>query len=195
MEETIQPYYMDIGRLLSTGRAQAGRHVSGSLHWSSGGKPTGSIGFAVDMTQPDNSRLILTYTRGSGDKAESVRQDICLVTTPLHFGGKRWWFICPYGGGRCAKLYLPRNGDRFASRKAWRLGYRSQRVASRDRPFDRHQRLQRKLGCPEGYEQFIRRPKGMWRKTYERHERRYWEINDDCDAIFAGMMMRLGVFP
>jgi hypothetical protein len=43
-----------------------------------------------------------------------------------------------------------------------------------------------------GYEEYIRRPKGMWHRTFERHESRYWEINDDCDRIWLGMVAILG---
>lgn len=189
-----QALRIDLAWMLRTGRAAEGSACWGTLSWNCGGEPSGSIGYRSIMDEPGMERLELTYTRGSGDKAEQVRQTIQLTSTRLHFGGKRWWMLCPYGGGRCGKLYLPNGGDRFASRKAWRLGYRSQRIAWHDKPFERLQRLQRKLGCTEGYEQFIRRPKGMWRRTFERHESRYWQINDDCDAIFAGMMGRLGLF-
>ena len=73
-------------------------------------------------------------------------------------------------------------GIAFASRQAWRLGYQSQRHASRDRPFEALSRLQKKLGCNEGWEQPIQRPKGMWRRTFRRHEERYWELDAECAA-------------
>ena len=119
-------------------------------------------------------------------------QHVRLVFTELNFGGRRWWMICPYSAQRAAKLYLPSGGDRFASRKAWRLGYRSQRVARRERAFESLFRLQRKLGCPEGYEAFIRRPKGMWQRTFERHLRHYDELERQCDAEMAFLVLRLG---
>jgi hypothetical protein len=28
----------------------------------------------------------------------------------------------------------------------------------------------------------LRRPKGMWQRTYERHWTRYWELNAQCSA-------------
>lgn len=185
---------IDLAWMIRTGRAVPGSHISSSLHWTCGGEPSGNIGYEAIMTDPDNSRLILTYTKGRDGARENVRQEIRLVHTQPHYGGKRWWMICPYGGGRCAKLFLPGNGDRFASRKAWRIGYRSQRVAGHDKPFERLNRLQRKLGCNEGYDEYPFRPKGMWQRTYERHMARYEEISDQCDYVWAGMMARLGVF-
>lgn len=98
---------------------------------------------------------------------------------------------CPYGGGRCAKLFLPCNGDRFASRKAWRVGYQSQRQSWHDAPFERLSRLQRKLGSREGYDHYPRRPKGMWHRTYERHLDEFWSIHDQCDHVWLGMVARL----
>ena len=44
-----------------------------------------------------------------------------------HFGGRRWWFVCPRLNRRVRKLYLPLGGRHFWSRHAYRLGYASQR--------------------------------------------------------------------
>ena len=120
-----------------------------------------------------------------------MRQEVRLVSTQPHYGGKRWWMQCPYGGGRCAKLFLPCNGDRFASRKAWRVGYQSQRQSWHDAPFERLSRLQRKLGSREGYDHYPRRPKGMWHRAYERHLDEFWSIHDQCDHVWLGMVARL----
>ena len=87
--------------------------------------------------------------------------------------------------------HMPRNGDRFASRKAWRVQYKSQRVTDRDKPFEALFRIQRRLGCDEGWEQPIRRPKGMWHRTYQRLENRYWDLNDQCTVQ---MMAVVGMF-
>jgi hypothetical protein len=143
------------------------------------------------MSVPGEERLILTYTRGSGAEKEGVRQEVRLVSTPMHYGGKRWWMVCPYRGGRCTKLFLPGNGDRFASRKAWRIAYKSQRVAWHDKPFERLNRLQRKLGCREGYDEWIWRPKGMWHRTFAKHQAKFDHIHDECDRVWIGMMGRL----
>ena len=99
---------------------------------------------------------------------------------------------CPVNGSRVAKLYCPRGGDIFASRTTWRLGYTSQRVTERDKVFERLFALQRKLGCDIGWEAGLRRPKGMWHRTFERHLDRYWELDDHCAAEMASFVMRLG---
>jgi len=183
---------VDLAMMIRKGWAKPGQWLSGSLSWNCAGEPAGSISYSADMRDPFESKLKLTFWRGSGDDREHVEQQIRLVFTEPNYGGRRWWMICPYRGKRVAKLYLPNWGDRFAGRRAWRLAYQSQRVARRDRPFEKLFRLQRKLGCEPGWESFIRRPKGMWHRTFERHFERYEELDAECGAEMAMLVLRLG---
>lgn len=178
--------------MLKTGRIIPGAHISSSLHWNCGGEPSGSINYEAIMDEPGFERLILKYTRGSGTDAETVRQEVRLVSTQPHYGGKRWWMVCPYKSTRCTKLFLPGNGDRFASQKAWKVHYSSQRGEWHDKPFARLNKLQRKLGCREGYDEWLYRPKGMWHRTFAKHFAKFERINAQCDNIWEGMAMRLG---
>jgi hypothetical protein len=179
---------VDIARMIRLGQAIPGKHLSGSLSWTCRGEPSGSISYKADMTDCDNSKLTLSYIRGSGDNKESVEQIVQLVFTEPHFGGKRWWMICPFRSIRAGILYLPNGGDRFASRKAWQLGYHSQRVTHRDRTFEKLFRLQKKLGSQRGWEAGLARPKGMWQRTYDLHFERYLELDAKCAIEMAGML-------
>lgn len=183
---------IDLAWMLRTGRARDGAWLSGSLSWNRGGEEAGSIGYQAIMHEPGNERLELSYSRGSGDDREQVRQSVRLCFTVPNYGGKRWWMICPFRHIRVGKLYLPPGGDRFASRQAWRLGYQCQRGTARDRPFDRLFRLQKQLGCYQGWEAGLQRPKGMWQRTFDRHMERYWELDDECAVEMMAMMGRLG---
>lgn len=176
---------------MRTKRVHEGSTTSGSLHWSCGDRPSGSISYTAHMSEPGSERLELHFTRGSGEDGEQVRQQIQLCHTVPHYGGKRWWMMCPYRHVRVGKLYLPPGGDRFASRVAWRLGYQSQRDAARDRPFERLFRLQRKLGGEEGWERYPHRPKGMWHRTYERHMARYIKLDEECSLEMLRLAERL----
>lgn len=93
-----------------------------------------------------------------------------LETTPLHFGGVRWWFICPRTGRRAAKLYLPNGAHRFACRQAFRMAYRSQNASGMDETHMRIGRAVEKLGGTYRYpdEPPPRKPKWMRWKTYDR---------------------------
>lgn len=183
---------IDLAWMIRTGKATPGQWISGSLSWSCSGEPAGWISYSANMEDPCASELKLSFCRGSGDDRESVEQRIRLVFTEPNYGGRRWWMVCPYKHIRVGKLYLPNGGDRFASRKAWRLGYNSQRVAHRDRPFEKLFRLQRKLGCEQGYDSWIRRPKGMWQRTFDRHFERFEELEAQCGAEMAMLVLRLG---
>jgi len=164
------------------------RHYD-SLTWSSHGQERATVSYSYTMIDLDAAYIELRYTRSPyGREPEKVVQRIRLVATIPHYGGRRWWMVCPYSGKRATKLYMPPGGDRFAGRAAWRLGYRSQRVSHRDRPFEKLFRLQRKLGSSEGWEAGIYRPKGMWRQTFDRHWERYLKLDEQCGREMAGVL-------
>lgn len=183
---------IDLAWMIRTGRATPGQWISGGLNWSYAGQSAGSISYVANMEDEHDSYLRLNYWRGSGDEKEHVEQKVRLVFTEPNFGGRRWWMICPCSGRRVGKLYLPNGGDRFAGRRAWRLAYNSQRVARRDRVFERLFRLQRKLGCPQGWDSWITKPKGMWNRTFERHLEEFERLDGECGAEMAMLVLRLG---
>ena len=166
-----------------------GAKYHGSLKWTTNGQKRATVSYGYSMVDPAAAYIELRYTRSPyGREPEKVVQRITLVATVPNYGGRRWWMICPYSGKRATKLYMPLGGDRFAGRAAWRLGYRSQRVAHRDRPFEKLSRLQRKIGSSEGWEAGLYRPKGMWSRTFERHWERYWELDAECGREMSGSL-------
>lgn len=80
----------------------------GTLTWSSGGAQVGSIGISVYISGREGF-MRLNYVC---DKTDSLDYKVQLVSTPCHFGGFRWWFICPLSrrgihcGRRVGVLYL-----------------------------------------------------------------------------------------
>lgn len=104
---------------------------AGGMQWTRNGEETGSIGFVVSV-QGWTGEIHLQYTqtqRESGEK-ESLDYPVRLAATPCHFGGKRWWFICPLvvSGSACnrrvGKLYLG-GGKYFGCRHCYNLTYTS----------------------------------------------------------------------
>lgn len=177
---------IDLPLMFRKGWIREGRCGSGTLTWSDNTGWSASIGYSYDLIDPECASLTLDYrNRRGGEDWVSRKQVIRLVYTVPPYGGRRWWVICPVHYHRAAKLYLPAGGDIFASRKAWGIAYRSQRAQSRDKPFDRLFALQRRLGSPEGWEEPLRRPKGMWRRTFDRLEQRYWELDAECSREMA----------
>ena len=89
---------------------------SGSLQCSRRGAEVAAIGWRLDLEE-----ALLTLRYAAGPDREDVKQHIQLTTTKPHFGGVRFWMLCPYSARRCAKLYLRPGINRFASREALRL--------------------------------------------------------------------------
>lgn len=104
-------------------------YSSGNLAWAWAGGNEASVGYRV--TWGDERTITLHYLWDG----EDVRIPIRLQSTPVHFGGQRWWFTCPsiVGGEDCnrrvGKLYLPPGARCFGCRKCHDLTYRSSREA------------------------------------------------------------------
>ena len=183
---------IDLAWMLRTGRVKEGAWIGGALSWSwNDGSPAGSIGYKAIMDQPGMERLELRYTLTRSGKKEEVEQTIRLTFTEPHYGGRRWWMVCPYRHCRVGKLYLPGGGDRFASRKAWRLGYSCQRVTKSDQASNALFKLQRKLGGDVGAGNWLRRPKGMWQSTFDRHLKRHEDLEDQVNLGMMALVARL----
>lgn len=184
---------LDIAWMLRRGLAVDGRFMSGSLSWSRGDNPAGSVGYKCDMSDPEAAKLVLHYiiTNNRSGEAREYTLRIALSYTVPHYGGRRWWMHCPVTGARVAKLYMPPGADTFASRKVWRIGYQSQRVSRNNAPFERLFKLQRRLGSEQGWGHGITRPKGMHRRTFERHCERFWEIDEQCARIEMTSLAKL----
>jgi hypothetical protein len=117
-------------------RPPAGPYTAAITWRSRSGAERASISFTLDASASP-PWLRLEY-RANG---EPFSIQVGLPTTPLRFGGVRWWFACPSCRQRCDRLYLPDHGRRFACRKCWNLGYRSQRESDA--------RVRALLRCPE----------------------------------------------
>jgi hypothetical protein len=82
-----------------------GDQTFGGLAWYdiATGEKVASIGFEACLLNPEAAWARLYYSANGRPEDYRVR----LVTSPCHYGGHRWWWICPRSGWRVAKLYLP----------------------------------------------------------------------------------------
>jgi hypothetical protein len=113
---------------------------SGQITWSRNGEVISTIGYQVKGSDcPSNILLIYTITRADGEKID-CKYPIDLTTTPLPWGGLRYWFVCPIAGcgRRVNVLYLAPGGKYFACRHCYRLSYRSRQEGYQDRVFYGH---------------------------------------------------------
>jgi hypothetical protein len=81
------------------------------------------VGYELQTEAGAAGSAFITQFRGD----TPVDYRVQLETTPLHFGGERWWFRCPDAGcgRRVRKLYLAPGGTYFACRYCYHLTYDS----------------------------------------------------------------------
>jgi hypothetical protein len=182
---------LDLVWLMRLGPIHHGQAGSGNIHWTADGNPAGSMQFRLDLRKTERARLTLHGFAVQNGRRKSVSQEITLMALPQHFGGYRWWMLCPVTGERVRTLHLPSGGDRFAGRKAWKLAYRSERLDRFDRPFEKLFRMQRRLGRAEGLGAGLPRSKGMWRRTYARHLARFEVLEFGCVEKIAAVIERV----
>ena len=153
---------IDINRMLQEGAIKTNAITSGTWVWKDAetGEQTSSIGYAANTDTP-SPYVRLNYTIIDTD--ESCDYMIKLSATTPHYGGKRYWFICPYTGKRTTKLYRPYGAHKYGSRQAFNLKYKSQSECRISRMINKKWKLQKRLDGAYGHI----RPKGMHRKTFE----------------------------
>ena len=122
---------LDVFSMARAGVLRAGVRDCGSWCWfrdAARKDKTSSIDYEVDSTGPA-PWLRLSYS--FKDDKSSFDYRVALATTRPHFGGLRWWFLCPLtvNGRACrrrvGKLYLPPSGRYFGCRHCYDLTYRS----------------------------------------------------------------------
>jgi hypothetical protein len=204
--EGCQSLALDINRVIRpVAKALRGRDLPGDAEvrvgrrwwWTrhSEAEPWAEVEVALNLYR-EHGFATLRYnvehwSRRTGPQAQRVQ----IVSTPCRFGGRRWWWLCPATGRRCAKLYLPNGGTLFLSRGpgAYRLAYVSQNGSAMDRSHGRLARLHRKLGGDYGHcdDPLPARPKWMRRRTYERLWAEWETTLDRHEAIFEAGAARI----
>jgi len=139
---------LELPYLRRAGYFRPGHSVFGTLSWTRGGERCGSVEVACSIDSHGWGALNLSFTRNNGER---VTQRISLEPVPMRFGGWRLYAQCPMDGRRCTTLVLPNGGHRFASIKAWRLPYASQREDAFGRAHRRIAKANERLGKMSKY--------------------------------------------
>jgi hypothetical protein len=115
------------------------------------------------------------------------RTTLQLTATPMRFGGKRFWFRCPYCFGRCRVLYA--SSRRTSCWRCQRLRYRTQLETMNARALRGMQKIARRLD-PEADDIWLPpKPPHMHWSTYNRLVDKY----NDYDAKWARALRRFGI--
>jgi len=150
------------------------------------------MGFRSDLGEESGYvQLNWTSTNRRTGETRQCENRITLTTRPQPFGGRRWFFICPRTGENATKLHLPSGAYTFASRKAYRLGYRCQRESPRDRSLSRAFAFRGKIGGKGGTGDYIEKPKGMHARTFERAMEKVYAAEEIVDAHCDLLLERL----
>lgn len=145
---------------------------SGTLRWTRGGQPSGSV-----TATNNGTALVLNFKHRQHDDAEwcSDEQVVSYDRTPCNYGGRRTWFLCPVCSRRVSGLWFVRN--RFACRNCQRLPYASQHEGLIDRMYRKAGKIRRRLGLEDITGDPSDKPKGM-------HWTTYWRL---CDEEWQAM--------
>ena len=156
------------------------------MSWTRDDKVVASISLRAEK-----DRLDLSYrVQISGGEWEDVAETVRIVRVRCRYGGARPYFICPgvVDGVACrrrvAKLYV--GGRYFLCRHCYRLRYACQSEDELDRARRRADKLTRRLGpSSRSGSEFPDRPRGMWRRTYDRLRAEAIEAEMVADEIFC----------
>jgi hypothetical protein len=117
---------LDTAFLRRNGWLRPGAVLTGPVRWTySPGGTVSQLTLTTDLSDPAAPAAHLSYTLGG----EAIAYPVRLVTTRPHYGGARWWFLCPLRRGtmpcgrRVRKLY--RASRYFGCRGCHDLTYRS----------------------------------------------------------------------
>jgi hypothetical protein len=111
-----------------------------SIRWVNGnGQEIASGSISADMKGDTEGWLHI--------QIDKFGQRITLSASPCHYGGRKWFFLCPVMNRRASVLWLPRGAQHFASRHAWpgQVAYRSQFMTAMDRAYLGMERIKRRL--------------------------------------------------
>jgi len=181
---------IDVNRLHKAGCLTSG--WTRGWQWTQDGEKVASINLRAE---PD--RLHLSYrVRIAGGEWESIEEPVRIVRVPCRFGGARPYFICPgvvngiACGRRVAKLHGP--GRYFLCRHCYRLAHASQSEGQWDRTLRRANKIKQRLGGDPGMAApFPPKPKGMWRRTYDRLREEAFDAEMRAEEAFEINAARL----
>jgi hypothetical protein len=168
---------LDIRKLRRNGGLRPGNDTRAVQEWSWGGRVVANVAVRIDLRDADAGQMIVGFIFDG----QEVRQAIDIVSRPMPYGGRRYYFVCPRRGHRCEVLALV--DGQFASRQAHRLTYQTQTATLLERLRGRRDRLWGRL-----------RPEGRQRARGQNAERlfgAFWEAECDYNRLYHWAMARL----
>ncbi|HET8899320.1 MAG TPA: hypothetical protein VFN09_11165 [Rhodanobacteraceae bacterium] len=186
---------LDLRQLFALGALRADCKASGTWRWTRNGETSASIGYRAKLGTDGGSLALDYFTERDGER-RNITCTVPLVTLPRHYGGRIWYFVCPYTGRRARKLYKWGPIDWFCHREAIKpkSTYASQRVGGSDRNMAQRWALRRMMGdnASDLFGEPLK-PKWMRWRTFERYAARDAELANREAVYMARLLGRMGV--
>lgn len=166
------------------------RGWAGTLQFWRNGTQVGAIHIRAEQ-----ERIYLEYRiRSAGEDWKDVVEAVGLARLPCRFGGKRLYFLCPGEDGtncgrRVGKLYGA--GRLFLCRRCSKLTYASQCQDTAMRLRSKARKVLRHMDGDTSDWISVQRPKGMWYHTFDRLQRRAFELEMDAEQLFDARLARI----
>lgn len=134
----------------------------GAFCWTDNDPASGQVSYEIHR-----GWLRVDYFADCGSQEIKLSENIEFDSTPCHFGGERYWFLCPCCKKRIATIYRLRN--LYRCRHCHDLSFRSQSESKLDRLIRKSRKLRHRLGGSNCLADPIRhKQKSMHQKTFER---------------------------
>jgi hypothetical protein len=167
---------LDLNLLIRQGAVRPGVSTGpGLIQWTRNEEEViASAAITANLCDPETGWLSI--------QTSWLNQRIILVSRPRHYGGRQWYFICPFENKRASALWMPPGAKEFRSRHAWdgNVAYRSQFQSVYNRGHSGKAKIKARLIGdldPDDWE-LPPKPKWMRWRTYKRLEERF-EAYDD----------------
>jgi hypothetical protein len=173
---------LNINRLIQSGAIQPGAHVQSGTIWRNTycGELTAKFEAKISSTEEGWFRIRIAEI--------GLDQRIKLVSCPRHFGGRQWYFICPFMDRRVSVLWMPPGARYFACRQRWGRGvaYLSQCLGNEDRAERGKTKINSRLCSLGGFNpddwNYPPKPKWMRWRTYNRLIEKFDRYDEVSDA-------------
>jgi hypothetical protein len=176
---------LDINRAIRDGLVSPGAHTRATLQWQ-------GYDWIITADMAGTARGYVRVQTGELDER------IELVARARHFGGRQWFFVCPYLRQRCTVLWLPPGAHSFACRQRWgrQVAYVSQCIGRDDRAHRGQAKIRSRLCRAGGFNpdewELPPKPKWMRWRTYNRAVERFERYESMLDEDVPKLLARLG---
>jgi hypothetical protein len=180
---------LDINRAIRDGWIKLGAHTRAVIQWQ---EPREWI-ITANLTGTVQGHLRI--------QIGTLDEWIELVARPRHFGGRQWFFLCPYLSRRAMVLWMPPGAGSFGCRQRWKrqVGYASQFMGRDDRAHRGQAKIKSRLCMIGGFDpdewDMPPKPKWMRWRTYNRAMEKFDRYESTLDEGVAGLAARFRIAP